>query len=394
MKESLTPLAGEAAPPSSAAAPAGAGTGTETAAGSDAEATTLPGLRERIDYLDRELLRLLSERARCVEAVAVVKRQQGAGHFYRPEREAAILREVRARNPGPLPDAAVVHLFREIMSACLALEQPLQVGYLGPEGTFTHQAARKHFGQAAILQPLASIDGVFREVESGRIPFGVVPIENSTEGVVTHTVDCFLESNLLICGEVVLPIQHQLLSHCSRLEDIRLVLAHPQALAQCRQWLDQFLPGVERRAASSNAQAAAEVSTQGAAAAIASTEAGERYDLPVLARNIEDRHDNTTRFLVIGRLATLPTGQDRTSLMLSAQNRPGSLFALLRPIAEAGVSMTRIESRPSRCLRWDYVFFLDLLGHQLDPDIAHCLENLRTSAELVKVLGSYPQAAT
>ena len=354
----------------------------------------LDRLRERIDRIDAELLRLLSERARCAEEVAAVKRSREDPHFYRPEREATILRQVRERNPGPLPDDAVVRIFREIMAECLALEQPLTVAYLGPEATFTHLATRKHFGQAADLLPLPSIDAVFREVESGRAHFGVVPIENSTEGVVAHTVDCFMESPLLICGEVILPVQHHLLSRCDRLEDVKVVMAHPQALAQCRQWLDRNLAAVERRDSSSNARAAEDAATTQGAAAIASEVAAGRYGLRILVRNIEDRADNTTRFLVIGRIATAPTGRDCTSIMLSTANRPGSLFGLLKPIAEAGISLTRIESRPSRCMHWDYVFFLDLMGHQDDPAVSGCLGVLRQRAEMVKILGSYPQAAT
>jgi chorismate mutase/prephenate dehydratase len=354
----------------------------------------LDSIRSRIDAIDAELLRLLNERAACAEEVARFKQAQGSSQFYRPEREAEVLRAVRARNPGPLPGDAVVRLFREVMAECLALEQPLQVAYLGPEGTFTQLATRKHFGHAATLLPLTSIDAVFREVESERAQFGVVPIENSTEGVVTHTVDCFVASPLLICGEVILPIEHQLLTHSENLEDIRIVMAHPQALAQCRQWLDQNLPGVERSQTASNARAAADAAVRPDAAAIASEVAAERYGIPIRVRNIEDRGDNTTRFLVIGRVESGRTGRDRTSLMLSAANRPGSLFQLLRPIADAGLSLTRIESRPSRCVNWDYVFFLDLIGHREDAQVAACLDELRKAAELVKVLGSYPQAAT
>jgi chorismate mutase / prephenate dehydratase len=358
------------------------------------DSAELEQLRQRIDGIDAEILRLLNERARCAVDVATVKRRQGETSFYRPEREAGILRQVRKQNGGPLPGEAVVRIFREIMSECLALEEPLVVAFLGPEGTFTDLATRKHFGQAATLQPLASIDNVFREVESGRAHFGVVPIENSTEGVVTHTVDCFLESPLLICGEVILPVKHYLLSRSERLADVEVVMAHPQALAQCRQWLDRELPGVERRHASSNGRAAQEAAGMPGAAAIASEAAAERYGLQVLAKNIEDRGDNTTRFLVIGRVEAGRTGRDRTSIMLSTTNRPGSLFGLLKPIADAGISLTRIESRPSRCKNWDYVFFLDLIGHREEPVVAGCLEKLRETADMVKVLGSYPQAAT
>jgi chorismate mutase / prephenate dehydratase len=359
-----------------------------------ADSADLERLRERIDRIDAELLRLLNERASCAEEVAAVKRNAGDSRFYRPEREAVILRQVRERNPGPLPDDALVRLFREIMSECLALEEPLQVAYLGPEGTFTHLATRKHFGRAATLRPLGAIDTVFGDVESGRAHFGVVPIENSTEGVVTHTVDCFMESPLLICGEVILPVQHHLLSRSERLEDVKVVMAHPQALAQCRQWLDRELKGAERRHAPSNGRAAQDAAEQPAAAAIASEVAAERYGLKILARNIQDRSDNTTRFLVVGRLETASTGQDRTSIMLSTANKPGSLFGLLKPIADAGISLTRIESRPSRCVNWDYVFFLDLVGHQADPTVAACLGELRRNADMLKILGSYPQAAT
>lgn len=359
-----------------------------------ADSAELEKLRERIDGIDAEILRLLNERARCAVDVAKVKRGQGEASFYRPEREAGILRQVREQNTGPLPADAVVRIFREIMSECLALEEPLVVAFLGPEGTFTDLATRKHFGQAAAVLPLASIDNVFREVESGRAHFGVVPIENSTEGVVTHTVDCFLESPLLICGEVILPVQHHLLSRCDRLEEVEVVMAHPQALAQCRQWLDRELPRVERRQSSSNGRAAQDAAGMPGAAAIASEAAAERYGLRVLAKNIEDRGDNTTRFLVIGRVEAGKTGRDRTSIMLSTANRPGSLFGLLKPIADAGISLTRIESRPSRCMNWDYVFFLDFIGHRQDPVVAGCLEKLRESADMVKILGSYPQAAT
>ena len=352
-------------------------------------------LRERIDAIDRELLQLLGERARCAEEVARVKRAEEADPvFYRPEREAEILHRVRAENPGPLSGDAVVRLFREIMSECLALEHPLTVAYLGPEGTFTHLAARKHFGQAVTTTPLPAIDAVFGAVETGRAQFGVVPIENSSEGVVTHTADCFMDSSLQICGEVVMPIHHHLLSHAEDLAQVRRVLAHAQALGQCRQWLDAHLPQAEREAVSSNARAAEVAAKDPQSAAIASRVAAEHYQVPLRAAHIEDRADNTTRFLVIGSVTTEATGADRTSLMLSTANRPGSLYELLKPIAEAGISLSRIESRPSRCAQWTYVFFLDLVGHQHDPDVRACLEALRETADTVKVLGSYPQAAT
>lgn len=360
-----------------------------------ADPPDLGALRARIDALDTELLERLSERARCAEAVARVKRgRENHPVFYRPEREAEILRRVREQNPGPLSDPAITRLFREIMSECLALEHPLTVAYLGPEGTFTHLAAQKHFGHAAQTQPLASIDAVFGAVETGRAQFGVVPIENSSEGVVTHTVDCFMDSSLKICGEVITPIHHHLLARAEELGQIRRVLAHAQALAQCRQWLDTELPHAEREAVSSNARAAEIAAGDASVAALASQAAAEFYQVPVRVPHVEDRADNTTRFLIIGTGSTDASGADRTSVMLSTANRPGSLYRLLKPIAEAGISLTRIESRPSRCAPWNYVFFLDLVGHQQDAVVRDCLEQLRGSADTVKVLGSYPQAAT
>ncbi len=351
-------------------------------------------LRERIDELDARLLALLNERARLAQAVGEAKRAQGEGDdgFYRPDREARILRRVKHDNPGPLPDETVARLFRELMSACLALELPLQVAFLGPEGTFTQAAALKHFGHAVRTRPVGAIDEVFREVEAGAAHYGVVPVENSTEGVVTHTLDRFMASPLKICGEVVLRIHHQLLSRAGSLEAVRRVYAHQQALAQCREWLGAHLVGVERVSVSSNAEAARLAAEDPEAAAIASEAAAEIYELEILAANIEDEPDNTTRFLVIGARDAGPTGADKTSLLLSTQNRPGALYRLLAPLERHGVSMTRIESRPSRRAPWDYVFFLDLEGHREDPPVAEALEALRGEAAMLRVLGSYPQA--
>ncbi len=354
----------------------------------------LDELRARIDAVDERLLELFNERARLAQAVGEAKRAQGEGDdgFYRPDREAQILRRVQERNPGPLSGETVARLFRELMSACLALEQPLEVAFLGPEGTFTQAAAIKHFGHAVRTVPVGAIDEVFREVEAGAAHYGVVPVENSTEGVVTHTLDRFMVSPLKICGEVVLRIHHQLLSRAPDLGVVRRVYAHQQALAQCREWLTAHLAGVERVSVASNAEAARLAAEDAQAAAIASEAAAEIYGLDILVANIEDEPDNTTRFLVIGTRDAGPTGGDKTALMLSTQNRPGALYRLLAPLDRLGVSMTRIESRPSRRAPWDYVFFIDIEGHREDPPVAEALRELEAEAAMVRVLGSFPKA--
>jgi chorismate mutase/prephenate dehydratase len=296
-------------------------------------------------------------------------------------------------NPGPLADETVARLFREIMSACLALERPLKVAYLGPEGTFTQAAAWKHFGHAMEALPVVSIPDIFREVEAGNCQYGVVPIENSTEGVVTHTLDTFVTSPLNICGEVMLRIHHNLLSQAQTLDSISKVYSHQQSLAQCRGWLDRNLPKAERVAVASNAEAARLAAAEGVAvAAIAGETAAEIYSLPCLQSNIEDDPANTTRFLVIGRESVGASGQDKTALLLSTRNEAGALHQLLAPLAENGISMTRIESRPSRRGAWDYIFFVDVLGHQDDPTLSAALKPLQSRAALFKVLGSFPQA--
>ena len=352
----------------------------------------LEGLRNRIDALDEEIQALINARAKCASDVAEVKLAQGGEtHFYRPEREAVILRRVGERNTGPVPDETMVRLFREIMSACLALEKPLNVAYLGPEGTFTQAAALKQFGHAVQTLALDSLDDVFREVEAGAADYGVVPVENSTEGVISHTLDLFQRSSLSICGEVDLRINHHLLVKHPDVKVVR-VLAHQQALAQCRGWLEANLPDAEHVAVGSNAEAARLVSTDETAAAIASDTAAELYGLVAVAENIEDQPDNTTRFLVIGAQAVSPSGKDKTSLLVSVNNRPGALFDLLQPIAQHQISMTRIESRPSRQAMWEYVFYIDVDGHRDDARVAAALAALEEKAFTVKVLGSYPKA--
>ena len=353
--------------------------------------TNLDQLRDRIDELDEKIQTCLNERAACAQQVAEAKQNNDDRVFYRPEREAEILRRVRERNKGPLPDDEMVRLFREIMSACLALEQPLTVAYLGPQGTYTQAAAHKHFGHSAHFKPLAAIDEIFREVEACSADYGIVPVENSTEGAINHTLDMFIRSPLKICGDVELQIHHQLLASAASLDRISSVRAHQQALAQCREWLDANLPGMERVAVSSNAEAARLAHDDPCIAAIAGDAAAEMYGLNRLATNIEDDPNNTTRFLVVGRQEVGPSGNDKTSLMVAVHNEAGALYSLLEPIARHGVSMTKIESRPSRISKWDYVFFVDVEGHVEDENVAAALEELAAEASLLKVLGSYPR---
>ena len=353
----------------------------------------LEDLRTRIDDIDARLLALISERATLAAEVARVKGQHLDNNgFYRPEREAQVLRSIVEKNEGPLSEEEMARLFREIMSACLALEQVLNIAYLGPEGTFTQSAALKHFGHSVTTTALASIDQVFREVESGACQYGVVPVENSIEGVVNHTLDMLINSALLICGEVELRIHHHLLSNEDDIKKVNKIYSHQQSLAQCRGWLDTQLLQAERIAVNSNAEAARLASEEISTAAIAGEIASDHYNLPILVSNIEDEPDNTTRFLVIGRHDTLPSGTDKTSLLFSTPNKSGALHDMLACFAENNVSMTRIESRPSRQSMWDYVFFVDVEGHAKDAQVAAALEKLKENAAMVKLLGSYPQA--
>lgn len=356
--------------------------------------TDLGQVRDRIDQLDAEIQILINERAACAQAVAEIKLESGDSEafFYRPEREAQVLRKVLDRNKGPLSGEEMARLFREVMSACLALEQPMRIAFLGPEGTYTHDAALKHFGHSVNTAPHMTIDDVFRDVEAGFSHYGVVPIENSTEGVVNHTLDTFVNSPLQISGEVELRIHHCLLSMKAQISEIKCVYAHQQALAQCREWLDENLREVPRVAVSSNAKAAHMASVEAGAAAIASHTAAELYELNALECNIEDEPDNTTRFLIIGRQAPAASGNDKTSLLISTPNRPGGLSRLLKPLADSDISMTRIESRPSRRAMWEYVFFIDIDGHASEAPVANALRQLEEEAAMCKVLGSYPVA--
>ncbi|MFO1430291.1 MAG: prephenate dehydratase [Candidatus Competibacteraceae bacterium] len=352
----------------------------------------LLSIRARIDTLDTQIQDLIAARARCAQEVAAVKRALGnSANFYRPEREAQVLRQVIERNRGPLSDEVVARLFREIMSACLALEEPLTIAFLGPEGTFTQAAALKHFGFGVRTTPLRATDEVFREVEAGAADYGVVPVENSTEGVVNHTLDMFLQSPLKICGEVQLRIHHYLMGFVDNIQAIQRIYSHQQSFAQCREWLALNLPQAQRIAVSSNSEAARLAQAEPGCAAIAGQHAADIYQLPVLMANIEDDPNNTTRFLIIGTRPVPPSGEDKTALLVSSPNRPGALAGLLEPIARHGLSMTRIESRPSRRGMWDYVFFIDLEGHAEDTNVAQALEELRQRASLYKLLGSYPR---
>lgn len=355
----------------------------------------LEALRQEIDAVDQRIQALIAARAGLAQQVAVVKGGKGsAADFYRPEREVAVLRGVVARNKGPLTDEEMVRLFREIMSACLAQEEPMKVGYLGPEGTFSQSAVYKHFGHSVRALPLGMIDEVFGEVESGAADFGVVPIENSTEGTVNHTLDMFLTSPLKICGEVEMRIRQHLLGTMTGLEKVVRVSAHPQSLAQCRGWLREFLPQAELCPASSNAEGARRARDEDGTAAIAGDAAAEVYGLAKIVADIEDRPDNTTRFLVIGRKLLEPSGNDKTSLLLSIKDTDdaGALQRLLAPLADHQVNMSRIESRPSRRRKWHYVFFVDIDGHADDSKVAPALVKLRKRAQLFRVLGSYPKA--
>ncbi len=353
----------------------------------------LAEIRQRIDEIDTSVQALVSERAQCAARVAEIKQQQGeTAHFYRPEREAQILRAVQQRNQGPLSNEAIGGIFREIMAACLALEKPLSVAFLGPEGTYTHAAAVKHFGSLIQTQPVASIEEVFRLVEAGGANFGVVPVENSTEGVINHTLDLMMQSALSISGEVELRIRHNLLSKESNFDSIARVYSHQQSFAQCRLWLDRHLPKAERIATNSNAEGVLLAREHDHSAAIAGQLASGLYQLPILNADIEDAPDNTTRFVVIGKHRSPPSGNDRTSLLVFTHNRAGSLFGLLKPLAERNISMSNIESRPSRRGVWEYVFFIDIDGHRDDPSVAEAIADIEQASSMVTVLGSYPRA--
>ncbi|MFA6921792.1 MAG: prephenate dehydratase [Gallionella sp.] len=345
--------------------------------------------RQRIDQLDDEMLKLVSQRAALAQQIGHLKEN---GVVLRPEREAQVLRRLQDANPGPLSNAAIAALFTEVMSQCRALEAPLTVAYLGPEGTFTEAAALKRFGSAVQGVSCATIDDVFRAVESDSVQYGVAPVENSTEGAVGRTLDLLLQSTLSVCGEVMLPIHQCLLATGCDLSEIHTVYSHPQSLGQCQTWLNTNLPHAARIPVSSNAEAARLASAHPNSAAIAGSQAALHFKLQVCVENIEDDARNTTRFLVLGKQQVAPSGDDKTSLVLSAANRPGTVHDLLSSLATHDVSMTKFESRPSRSGLWEYVFFVDIEGHQADAHVAMALAELKLTAAFMKILGSYPVA--
>ncbi len=345
--------------------------------------------RDEIDRLDNEMLQMLNRRATLAQQIGHLKEN---GVVLRPEREAQVLLRLQGKNRGPLSNDAVAALFTEVMSQCRALESPLAVAYLGPEGTFTEAAALKRFGSAVQGTPCANIDDVFRSVESGAVNYGVAPVENSTEGAVGRTLDMLMQSNLQICGEVMLPVHQCLLAQHCELSTIKTVYSHPQSLGQCQGWLNTHLPHVARVPASSNAEAARLAAENPHSAAIAGIQAAAHFGLSVCVENIEDDARNTTRFLVLGKQHVAASGKDKTSLVLSAPNRPGAVHELLAPLAKHGVSMTKLESRPARSGLWEYVFYMDVNGHQDDAQVAAALAELKQVAAFVKVLGSYPVA--
>jgi chorismate mutase/prephenate dehydratase len=351
----------------------------------------LTPLRNQIDAIDSQLLRLLNERADLAQRIGHVKAKTDAP-VMRPEREAQVVARLLSESQGPLPQASIVQLFREVMSACRALERRVAVAYLGPEGTYSEQAVWSHFGRFVKAMPESTLDEVLRNVETQSSDFCVLPVENSTEGSVTRTLDLLLQTTLSISGEVALPIHHQLLTNAATLSDVTEVCAHPQALAQCKAWLQAHLPQARQTPVSSNAEGALMAKSSFSVAAIAGQAARERYELPALAEHIQDDASNQTRFLVLGQLKPGPSGNDRTSLILALPNHPGAVYRMLEPLAVNGVSMTRFESRPARTGRWEYYFYIDLLGHQADPNVAKALTELEAQTSFFKCLGSYPVA--
>lgn len=348
------------------------------------------GLRLAIDAVDDQILANLNQRARLVLEIGRLK-SGNALDFHVPSREREIYGRLLSANVGPFPDDALKSVFREIISASLALESPLKVAFLGPKATFSHLAALQQFGLATDLLPQKSIPGVFEEVEKGRALYGVVPVENSTEGVVSHTLDMFMESSLTINAEILLEVSHFLLSRTGRIEDVRKVYSHPQPLAQCRNWLEENLPNVPLVDVASTTLAAQIVSEDYSAAAIASQYAAQVYDLKVVRERIEDQVNNFTRFLVVGHKTSEPTGDDKTSLMFAVKDEPGILHRMLEPFAKRGVNLCKIESRPMKKKAWEYIFFLDLLGHVADPLVTEAINELRDCCQFVKILGSYPR---
>jgi len=391
-----SPKKGESAkaePAKAAAAPKGKAASKTTPVPTQAP-LALADVRSKIDQIDRDIQSLIAERAQFAHQVGKAKGKLAAAvDYYRPEREAQVLRMVVDRNEGPLSDEVLVHVYREIMSACLAQQEPLKIGYLGPEGTFSQQAVLKHFGRSAMGLPMASIEEVFQEVEAGSADFGVVPVENSGQGTIQITLDMFLTSNLKICGEVELRVQQYLMSRSGRLEDIERVYGHPQSFMQTSAWMRANLPKAEKIPVASNAEGARRARNADDAAAIGGESAGHVYGLKkVVTKPIQNDADNTTRFLVVGRNIFPTSGHDRTSVLVFIHDKPGALFDVLSPFARHGISMNRIESRPSHHGKWEYGFFIDLAGHIDDAPMQAALAELEAHSAQIKVLGSYPVA--
>ena len=352
--------------------------------------SSLTDIRRKIDALDARLVKLIAARARIAQQVGKIK---NGALVYRPEREAQVLRRVSALNAGPMPSANLRRIYTEIMSACRALEDLLAVAYLGPAGTYSQEAAIRHFGGSIETRSCTNIDEVFQQVETGVTGYGVVPVENSTEGAIGRTLDLLLTTPAKVCGEIMLPVRQNLMSKSKNLNKINKIYSHTQSLAQCQHWLGKHLPGVERIAVVSNAEAARMAARDVRAGAIASKTAAELYKLNLLARNIQDESRNTTRFLVLARDDVAPSGRDKTSLILSTRNVPGAIHDLLSPLAKNGVSMTRLESRPAKTGLWEYVFYIDIEGHASDAKVAQALREIERKASFVKNLGSYPAAS-
>jgi len=345
--------------------------------------------RSRINDLDNQILTLLNQRAEAALKIGDLKRRHDLPYFV-PERVAEIIARLTAENPGPLRAETVRAVWREILSGCLALEHPLTVAYLGPPATFTHQAALQHFGATCRFTPARAIVDIFDIVEGGRAEYGVVPVENSTEGAVNVTLDRLIDSDVLICGERYLTISQHLLSHARELRDVKAVLSHPQGLAQCRRWLAQHMPDVPTQEFSSTAGAAEQAAGDPSLAAIASDLAGELYGVPVLRPRIEDNPHNATRFLVIGHAPAGATGRDKTSILFAMRNEPGALYRILEPLARAGINLSKIESRPAKRRSWEYVMFVDFEGHRTTSAVTAALADLEARTLFLRVLGSYP----
>jgi chorismate mutase/prephenate dehydratase len=351
----------------------------------------LAPLRARIDSIDQQLLELLAARAEAAQAVGKIKHDVNAPIF-RPERERQVIEGLIVKNKSPLAADGITYIWREIMSACRALEAPVRVAYLGPAGTFSEQAAFAQFGQSISKVPCSSIDEVFRAVDAGAADFGVVPVENSSEGAVSRTLDLLLDTDLKITGEVALAIKHHLLTKSGTLEGVTRVIAHPQALAQCQRWLSSNAPKLDRQAMSSNGEAAKLASQDATVAAIAGDSAQQQYGLQAVQSQIQDDPHNRTRFVIVSNGSCQPSGKDQTSVILSVNNKPGAVHQLLAPMAKHGVSMNRLESRPARRGTWEYFFYIDMDGHANDPKVAAALAELQTEAAFFKNLGSYPRS--